>query len=83
MVKERNLVNFVDWAPVGIKCGVQYNPGIWIGSDENDIRTITTMPRSLVMTSSSLGVGGLFAKIGEQFDKLYTKVFFYFLPFVF
>ena len=80
MVKERKLVNFVDWAPAGIKCGVQNNPELWIGSDENDIRTITTIPRSLVMTSNSLGVGGLFAKIGEQFDKLYSKVPFLFFP---
>jgi len=73
MVKERNLVEFVDWAP-RFKCGIQYNPELWVGSDENNNRIVSTIPRSCVLTSNSLAVRGIFSKIGEQFDKLYTKV---------
>jgi len=68
MIKNKKTVNFVDWCPTGIKCGLSSQlPSVVPGS------LIAKTTRSVCMAGNTTACAEVFKRIGEKFDKLYGR----------
>ncbi|CAG9321094.1 unnamed protein product [Blepharisma stoltei] len=67
-MKSRRSINFVDWCPTGLKCGINYeSPTVIIGGD------IAKMSRSALMVCNHTAISEVFSRINGEFDLMYKK----------
>jgi len=67
-VKGKRTVQFVDWAPTGIKVGINYQPTTVVPGGD-----IAAVPRALCMTSNTTAVAESISRIDHKFDLMYAK----------
>ena len=66
LIKNKNSIKFVDWVPIGFKCGINYQSSTVVQGGE-----IGNVMRSLCMISNSNSISQVFSKICRKFDRLF------------
>jgi len=67
-IKGKRSVQFVDWAPTGIKIGINYQPPTVVEES-----CLAAVPRALCMTSNTTAVAEALSRIDHKFDLMYAK----------
>jgi len=67
-IKGKRTVQFVDWAPTGIKVGINYQAVTVVPGD-----IMSATGRSLAMVSNTTAVAEALSRIDHKFDLLYAK----------
>jgi len=67
-IKTKRTVQFVDWAPTGIKIGINYQQPSMV---EGGI--MAPVPRALCMTSNTTAIAEALSRIDHKFDLMYAK----------
>ncbi|KAL2621704.1 hypothetical protein R1flu_001909 [Riccia fluitans] len=67
-IKCKKTIQFVDWCPTGLKCGINYQlPTVVPGGD------LAKVQRAVCMISNSTSVAEVFSRIDHKFDLMYAK----------
>ena len=66
LIKNKNSIKFVDWVPIGFKCGINHQSFTVVQGGE-----IGNVMRSLCMISNSNSISQVFSKICRKFDRLF------------
>jgi len=67
-IKTKRTVQFVDWAPTGIKIGINYQPPSMVEGG-----VMAPVPRALCMTSNTTAIAEALSRIDHKFDLMYAK----------
>jgi len=67
-IKGKRTVQFVDWAPTGIKVGINYQAVTVVPGD-----IMSATGRSLAMVSNTTAVAEALSRIDHKFDLMYAK----------
>lgn len=68
MIKERELITFVNWCPTGFKVGINYQSAAHVPDSE-----IVESTESLCMLANTTAISEAWARIDYQFDLMYAK----------
>ncbi len=67
-IKTKRTIQFVDWAPTGFKCGINYQaPTVVPGGD------LAKVQRAVCMISNSTAIAEVFSRLDHKFDLMYAK----------
>ena len=66
MIKSKRTVQFVDWCPTGIRCGINYHPMCVVNDS-----VIKKSRRSGYMVANSTAIGELFVRVRKEVDMMY------------
>jgi len=66
--KGKRTIQFVDWAPTGIKVGINYQPPTVVPGGD-----LAAVQRSLCMVSNTTAVAEALSRIDHKFDLMYAK----------
>lgn len=67
-VKAKRTVEFVDWSPVGFKCGINHQPPTAVPGGD-----MAKVMRAVAMISNTTAIGELFSRMDSKFDLLLAK----------
>lgn len=67
-IKVKKTINFVNWCPTGLMCGIDYHPPCVVQDDD-----LAQVMRTACMISNSTAISQVFCKISRQFDLMYAK----------
>jgi len=67
-VKTKRTVQFVDWAPTGIKIGINYQPPTVIPGGD-----LAAVQRALCHCCNTTAIAEVFSRIDHKFDLMYAK----------
>jgi tubulin alpha len=66
--KGKRTIQFVDWAPTGIKVGINYQPPTVVPGGD-----LAAVQRALCMVSNTTAVAEALSRIDHKFDLMYAK----------
>jgi tubulin alpha len=67
-LKTSRIVKFGNWCQAGWKVGITYQPtGVFKNAD------LANVNRAVCMISNSTAIGGVFRRLGSEFDRMYSK----------
>ena len=61
-------LQFVDWAPTGFKCGINYQPPTVVPGGD-----LAKVQRAVCMISNSTAIAEVFSRLDHKFDLMYAK----------
>ncbi|KAA0145934.1 hypothetical protein FNF31_07909 [Cafeteria roenbergensis] len=64
----KRTIQFVDWAPTGFKCGINYQPPTVVPGGD-----LAKVQRAVCMISNSTAVAEVFSRLDHKFDLMYAK----------
>ncbi|KAF2295679.1 hypothetical protein GH714_033562 [Hevea brasiliensis] len=67
-IKTKCTIQFVDWCPTSIKCGINYQPPIVVPGGD-----LAKVQRAVCMISNSTSVAEVLSRIDHKFDLMYAK----------
>jgi len=68
MIKTMRTVQFVDWAPTGFRCGIDYHPPVYLPEGP-----LQECPIGICGLINTTNVASSLDSIASQFDVLFTK----------
>jgi len=66
--KSKRTIQFVDWAPTGIKVGINYQPPTVVPGGD-----LAAVERALCMVSNTTAIAEALSRIDHKFDLMYAK----------
>eukprot|EP00466_Bigelowiella_natans_P017074 jgi/Bigna1/58590/fgenesh1_pm.117_\ len=69
IVRQKKMVQFVDWSPCAFKCGINSEPPV----RPPGTCFASNLKRALCMISNSTAVGSVFTRLDRKFDLMYAK----------
>jgi len=67
-IKTKRTIQFVDWAPTGFKCGINYQPPTVVPGGD-----LAKVMRAVCMISNSTAIAEVMSRIDHKFDLMYAK----------
>jgi len=67
-IKTKRTIQFVDWAPTGFKCGINYQPPTVVPGGD-----LAKVMRACCMISNSTAIAEVFSRLDHKFDLMYAK----------
>merc|ERR1712216_829210 len=67
-IKTKRTIQFVDWAPTGFKCGINYQPPTVVPGGD-----LAKVMRACCMISNSTAIAEVMSRIDHKFDLMYAK----------
>ncbi|XWS29649.1 hypothetical protein CRYUN_Cryun24cG0047700 [Craigia yunnanensis] len=68
IIKTKRTIQFVDWCPTALKCGINYQPPTVVPGGD-----LAKVQRAVCMISNSTSVAEVFSRIDHKFDLMYAK----------
>jgi len=67
-VRSRSDVQFVEWSPCGLKCGINSEPPRTITGSE-----IAASTRAVCLLANTTAISGVFQRLNRKFDMMFAK----------
>uniref|UniRef100_A0A7S2RCZ8 Tubulin/FtsZ 2-layer sandwich domain-containing protein n=1 Tax=Rhizochromulina marina TaxID=1034831 RepID=A0A7S2RCZ8_9STRA len=68
VIKGKRTIEFVDWAPTGIKVGINYQPLTPLPGGD-----IAPVERALLLVANTTAIAEALSRIDHKFDLMYSK----------
>jgi hypothetical protein len=68
-IKTKRTIQFVDWAPTGFKCGINYQPPTVVPGGD-----LAKVQRAVCMISNSTAIAEVFSRLDHKFDLMRVAV---------
>ena len=66
--KNKRGINFVDWSPTGVKCGIVSKPPSCVPGGD-----LALVPQAVSLAANTTAVAETFSRINHKFDLMYAK----------
>jgi len=66
--KSKRGVNFVDWSPTGVKCGIASKPPSFVPGGE-----LALVPQAVSLAANTTAIVEVFSRINHKFDLMFAK----------
>eukprot|EP01119_Soliformovum_irregulare_P001037 TRINITY_DN10781_c0_g1_i1.p2 TRINITY_DN10781_c0_g1~~TRINITY_DN10781_c0_g1_i1.p2 ORF type:complete len:133 (-),score=22.85 TRINITY_DN10781_c0_g1_i1:22-420(-) len=67
-IKTKKLIQLVDWAPTGFKCGRHFQPPTYVPGGD-----LAKIERAVCTVSNTTAITEVFSRINHKFDMMYAK----------